>query len=85
MVSSWILWHEFPECIGFPILLSIDTQQGKERGESETSAHCVDRTKKIEVGKKSQELTNDYYVTGTVLDALSTSHVIFTTILGGGS
>lgn len=37
----------------------------------ETSAHCVDKTKKIEVGKKSQELTNGYYVTGIVLNALA--------------
>lgn len=44
------------------------------------------KKKKTEVGRGSQQLTNGYYVPGTLLDALGTSsHVIFTIILGGGS
>lgn len=85
MVSSWILWHEFPETSGFPLLLPIKNKQRKERGHLETPAHCVDTPKKTEVGKGSQQLTNGYHVPGSLLDALGTSsHVIFTTILGGG-
>ena len=39
-----------------------------------------------EVGEVCQQLANGYYVPGTVLDALCTSsHVTFTTILGGSS
>lgn len=87
MVSSWTVWSGFLASTDFPIFsLSIRINRRKKGGHLETPAHYADRTKEIEdLGEGSQELTNDYCVPGTVLDTVCTSsHVIFTTILGCG-